>query len=216
MALILQMSMFHIMCLMNNSPSVEIGYNGSPGSSSGLISNFSVNSNTFQSNNTGGVFFDNTSELTTANYGSGIEIIDNRFLMDSSSSAVSNGTPEYSLDATLNWWNDETGPANTIYNPQGLGAMVSDDGVLFSSWYTDINGQNSISSEFAIQNAIDSTNMNISNAVSQTDGTITFDITVEYPDFEVALPHELLTDVLITSDRAFNAAAYVKVEGDSL
>lgn len=116
------------------------------------------------------------------------------------------------IDAIDNWWGDETGPYNATYNPQGLGSAVSDD-VWFSTWYTDAGMTTDGSSEIAIQGAINGTSVSISNVLSNTDGTISMDVTTDYPTFDVNLPHELLTDALLTSDVAFNDAAYIKIEG---
>ncbi len=122
------------------------------------------------------------------------------------------------VDADYNYWGDYTGPYNETYNPEGLGNEVSND-VNFSHWWTDPNaptdfGSVAGSSEIAIQHGIDNSTVTIDNVVSNTDGTISMDVTMDYPDaWDANLPHELLTDALITSDVAFNDEAYIKIEG---
>ncbi|MCC6476108.1 T9SS type A sorting domain-containing protein [bacterium] len=63
----------------------------------------------------------------------------NRF--DSLEYAVRQATAGEVTDARWNWWGDSTGPYNSIWNPQGLGAEIDYD-VMFIPWLTtpDSNG----------------------------------------------------------------------------
>lgn len=119
--------------------------------------------------------------------------------------------------ADYNFWGGYTGPFNATYNPQGEYNSVTDN-VIFSHWWTSAiptdYGLIEGSSEIAIQHAIDNSTVIISNVVSNTDGTISMDVTMDYPEtWDANLPHELLTDARITSDVAFNDEAYIKIEG---
>lgn len=125
------------------------------------------------------------------------------------------GKPAASLlDADNNYWGEYTGPYNLNYNPQGAGNAVSDD-VNFSHWWTDAAMTIEGSSQIAIQDGIDNTSLEIVNDASNTDGTISMDVISHYlaTGYDANLPQQLLTDVRLTSDKAFNTGAYMKVEG---
>jgi len=111
------------------------------------------------------------------------------------------------LDATNNWWDDETGPYNLTYNPQGGGGAVSDY-VLFSHWWTDAGMTILGSSEIAINQVIDVSSTEIIDPVSNTDGTISFWLVTTYADsFDINLPHVFNNNALLEVDVAFNAGA---------
>jgi Secretion system C-terminal sorting domain len=120
------------------------------------------------------------------------------------------------LDADLNWWGDETGPLNATYNPQGGGGAVSDY-VLFSHWWTTVGtdyGAIEGSSEIAINQTIEAAATTITNVTSETDGTISLDVTTTYSeDFDINLPHEFLNNALLETNVAFNTEATVTVAG---
>ena len=48
---------------------------------------------------------------------------------------IQNNNPNYDMDATLNWWGDDSGPAH-LTNPGGIGDSVSDN-VIYSPWLAD-------------------------------------------------------------------------------
>ena len=80
-----------------------------------------------------GVFLDCTISLDEA--GSIFRILENAFT-GSTEFAVYNADGFFTVDATENWWGDETGPYHDPDNPDGEGDPVSDD-VLFAPWYVD-------------------------------------------------------------------------------
>lgn len=97
----------------------------------GKLSYFVFTNNDVDFTNTYGVGFDTHNKFTDANFGDDNRINYNNFVgipgnYGFNATSILSSLTTYKLNATLNWWGNETGPYHSTTNPSGTGCAVSD------------------------------------------------------------------------------------------